>query len=206
LPGQAVVQVSSLEVRWILAGALPASIANWFARFSVRMESRQDIYLVTPRLAGLSVKIRGDATLDVKSPDGSPEVVTVAEQATGRMNSWQKWAFPLGPHSEHLTDPPGWTRVRKSRNISQFSSTGRPLSARRPGPAILAACTVEVTDIRIGDAAWWTLGFEARGPAPRHRATIDSAAAALFDQPLPEDLQLGIDDSFSYAAWVRDHP
>jgi hypothetical protein len=51
--------VRSLEVRWIFPGPLEAAVARWFARFPATAESREDAYLLDPRLHGLSVKVRG---------------------------------------------------------------------------------------------------------------------------------------------------
>ena len=45
--------VRSLEVRWIFPGQLEAAVAGWFGRFPARVESREDIYLLDPRLPGL---------------------------------------------------------------------------------------------------------------------------------------------------------
>ena len=51
--------VRSLEVRWIFPGRADSELAGWFERFPAGVESREDAYLVTPQLRGLSVKIRG---------------------------------------------------------------------------------------------------------------------------------------------------
>ncbi len=53
--------VRSLEVRWIFPGQLETAVANWFGRFPAETQSREDTYLLDPRLRGLSVKIRGGA-------------------------------------------------------------------------------------------------------------------------------------------------
>ena len=87
----------SLEVRWIFPGQLEAAVAGWFARFPARTESREDIYLLDPQLRGLSVKVRGGGVLEVKAYCGSPGILEVAGRARGRMESWQKWSFPVQP-------------------------------------------------------------------------------------------------------------
>ena len=51
--------VRSLEVRWIFPGQLEAVVAGWFGQFPAAVESREDTYLLDPRLRRLSVKIRG---------------------------------------------------------------------------------------------------------------------------------------------------
>ena len=73
-PGSPVAEgVRSLEARWILPGQLEAAVAGWFGRFPARTESREDTYLLDPRLRGLSVKVRGGLALEVKVYRGSRE-------------------------------------------------------------------------------------------------------------------------------------
>ena len=86
--------VHSLEVRWILPGQLETAVAGWFGRLPAGTESREDTYLLDPRLRGLSVKVRGGGALEVKVYRGSPGILQVAGRASGRLESWQKWSFP----------------------------------------------------------------------------------------------------------------
>src|SRR4029077_4465649 len=69
--------VSSLEVCWIFPGQLQAAVAGWFGRFPAAVESREDTYLLDPRLPGLSVKVRGGGALEVKAYRGSPGILEV---------------------------------------------------------------------------------------------------------------------------------
>ena len=68
--------VDSLEVRWITPGPLGTAMREWFGRFPARTETREDVYLLRPRLRGLSVKLRDGSTLDVKSYLGSPGILS----------------------------------------------------------------------------------------------------------------------------------
>jgi hypothetical protein len=54
--------------------------------------------------------------------------------------------------------------VRKGRRISRFSLVSGPV-ARAPGSGQAPGCKVELTEVRTGGQDWWTLGFEATGPA-----------------------------------------
>ncbi len=151
VPGGSVSQgVSSLEVRWILPGPLDMTVAEWFGRYRLESESREDAYLLDPDLGGMSVKIRAGAALEVKMFRGSPGVVVIPGRARGRLQYLQKWSFPL-----RLDDsiPESWRRIRKRRRIRRFSLTGG------------ARCAVELTGIRTHDQDWWSLGFEATDPA-----------------------------------------
>src|SRR5690242_9933436 len=122
----------SLEVRWIFPGQPGAAVTGWFGRFPAEVESREDAYLVNPRLGGLSVKIRGGGALEVKVYRGSPGMLEVAGRARGRMESWQKWSFPCGPLSQGSAAPAGWVPVHK--RISGFSSAAGQVRARVTGP------------------------------------------------------------------------
>ena len=177
--------VRSLEVRWIFPGQLETAVAGWFARFPAEMESREDIYLLDPQLGGLSVKVRGGGALEVKAYRGSPGILEVAGRARGRMESWQKWSFPFSPPSPGSGDRSGWQLVRKRRRISRFSSASRQIVAPATGLGQEPRCEVELTGVHTGGQDWWTLGFEATGPADLLRSELEGAAALVFAQALP---------------------
>ena len=195
--------VRSLEVRWIFPGQLEAAVARWFGRFPAALESREDTYLLDPQLPGLSVKVRGGGALEVKAYRGSPGTLEVAGRARGRLQSWQKWSFPFIPLRQDSGDPGGWTTVRKRRRISRFSLASGPIMARAPGPGGEPRCEVELTEVRTRGQDWWTLGFEATGPADLLRSELQATAALVFAQALPGGMQPGPDESRSYAEWLR---
>ena len=195
--------VHSLEVRWILPGRLTAAAAGWFGRFPAETRVVEDAYLLDPHMPGLSVKVREGRALEVKLYRGSPGLVELAGSARGRLESWQKWSFPYDPPGHHSSDPAGWGPVSKRRRISWFSqATG----VRVPGLGGEPRCAVELTEVELRGEAWWTLGFEATGPAGALRGELDAAAALVFAQAPPGGLELGMDDSTSYAQWLRRRP
>jgi hypothetical protein len=198
--------VRSLEVRWIFPGQLEAAVAGWFGRFPAGVESREDTYLLDPPLPGLSVKVRGGGALEVKAYRGSPGILEVAGCARGRMESWHKWSFPVSPPSPGRGDPACWQPVRKRRRISRFSSAGGPIVAPAPRMAQQPQCEVELTEVHSGGQHWWTLGFEATGPADLLRSELEAAAALVFAHPLPGDVEPGPDQSRSYAQWLGQRP
>jgi hypothetical protein len=195
----------SLEMRWIFPGKPTSETTNWFARFPSRTEAREDIYLLDPQLPELSVKVRGGGALDVKTYRGSPGTLEVADRACGRMEYWHKWSFPLDPPPATGGRRPGWQRVGKARRITRFSTSDGPILAR-PGGGDPPWCEVELTEISIADLHWWTIGFEASGPADLLRNALDAAAAQVFDQPLPEVVEPGLEQSGSYAEWLGQRP
>jgi hypothetical protein len=199
--------VRSLEIRWIFPGRLAAAMAGWFGRFPAQTTVIEDAYLVDPHLPGLSVKVRGRRALEIKAYRGTPGLLEVAGSIRGRLESWQKWSFPCDPPSQGSADPAGWRTVSKSRRISRFSPDGGLARAYVPGPGEEPGCAVELTEFRTRGEAWWTLGFEATGPAVVLRSQLDAAAALVFAQALPCGLELGMDHSMSYAQWLRgDRP
>jgi hypothetical protein len=198
--------VRSLEVRWIFPGQLDAAVARWFGRFPTGTESREDIYLLDPLLCGLSVKVRGGGALEVKVYRGSEGILEVAGRARGHMESWQKWSFPFSPPSTGSGDPAGWMPVRKRRRISQFSLANGQIVTRAPGLGQEPRCEVELTEVHTSGQYWWTLGFEATGPADLLRSALQATAALVFAHPLPGAVEPGPDQSRSYAQWLSRRP
>ena len=195
----------SLEVRWIFPGQLTAAVARWFGRFPAGTESREDTYL-DPPLPGLSVKVRGGGSLEVKVFGGSPGMLEVAGRARGQMESWQKWSFPLRPPGQHSAGPAGWRPVCKRRRISRFSSARGRMVALAAGLGDEPRCEVELTEVRTGGQDWWTLGFEATGPADLLRSELQATATLVFARALPGGAQPGPDESSSYAQWLGLRP
>ena len=186
--------VRSLEVRWILPGQLTAAAADWFGRFPAETRVVEDAYLLDPHLPGLSVKVRGGRALEVKMYCGSPGLLELAGYAHGRLESWHKWSFPHDPADPGGSDPAGWRPVSKRRRISWFSQVA---GVGVPGPGQEPRCAVELTEFDVRGEAWWTLGFEATGPADLLRSALEATAALVFAHALPGGLQPGPDDSRS---------
>jgi hypothetical protein len=194
----------SLEVRWILPGRLAPALAGWFRRFPAETASREDAYLLSPDMGMLSVKIRAGAALEVKVYQGSPGILDVVSRACGRIESWQKWSFPFNPPSQD-DDLAGWRVIRKKRRVTRFLLAGGRPEAVALGPATGPACAVELTEICSGDQAWWSLGFEAAGPAGLLRSALQSSAVQIFAEALPGDAELGVSDCQSFAQWLARH-
>ena len=205
-PGNSVIGgLSTVEVRWILPGQLDAAIAGWFRRFPAWTESREDAYLMHPVLRGLSVKIRAGRALEVKVCDGCPGILDAAGRARGRLESWRKWSFPFGPLGPYGAAPSAWTVVHKRRCISRFRLASGRIMAGIPGRATEPACAVELTEVSSGSETWWSLGFEATGPADLLRSTLQRTAALVFARALPADVEFGMSHCQSYADWLSRH-
>jgi hypothetical protein len=196
----------SLEVRWIFPGPVQAATTRWFGRFPAATESREDAYLLDPHLRGLSVKIRGGGPLEVKVYQGSPGILDIAGRARGRMEFWQKWSFPCDLPGQASDDPVGWMPVRKERRISMSPPAGRHGRSALPGLGEESVCAVELTEIRMGGEAWWTLGFEATGPVGMLRRELEATTSLVFADALPAGVEFGADSSQSYAQWLGLRP
>jgi hypothetical protein len=198
--------VRSLEARWIFPGLLETAVASWFSRFPATTESREDTYLLDPPMRGLSVKVRAGAALEVKVYRGSRGILQVPGRARGRLEAWQKWSFPFSALRLDSAGPAGWQPVRKRRRISRFPLASGPAAARAPVPGGEPQCAVELTEVRTRGQDWWTLGFEATGPAGLLHSELQATAALVFAQPLPAGVEPGPDYSRSYAAWLGRPP
>jgi hypothetical protein len=199
----AIERPASLEVRWILPGQLEASMAEWFDRFPAVAEFQEDAYLLDPRLSGISVKIRSGRTFEVKTYRSSLGILDTAGRARGHMESWQKWSFPVARLSKAGEGPAGWTLVRKKRRISQFLVADGRIRAVLAGTGEEPKCAVELTEIRVRDESWWTLGFEATGPTSLLQSHLEATAVLVFACDLPEGIELGTESSMSYVEWLR---
>ncbi len=193
-------KVLSLEVRWMLPGRLDVAVADWFGRFRPGTEAREDLYLLDPGLAGLSVKLRAGGALEVKMYRGSPGLLEVPGCARAGMQSWQKWSVPFRPPCGPGGDPAGWQPVRKRRRVSQFSLASGARGGR-PGAAA-ARCAAELTEVQTAGETWWSLGLEATGQPDLLRDELEATAAVLFAQPLPDGVALGMHNAGSYAEWL----
>jgi hypothetical protein len=198
-------QERTCEVRGIRPGRHGSEVARWFSRFSQVPETREDDYLISPRMPGLSVKIRGGASFEVKQHRGRVGALDFAAAAAGSIDSWIKRSIPL-PGGVDLSRPleaTAWRRVSKRRQIARFpiGTSGGGLGS--PGAAV---CSVELTEVEVIGQSWWTLGFEAGGRGALGR--IKHAAAVVFAQPLPTASAFRAEEACSYADWIHGlgHP
>ena len=75
-----------------------------------------------------------------------------------------------------------------------------------PGLGGEPGCEVELTQVRTRGEDWWTLGFEATGPAALLRGQLEATAALVFAQAVPGGVEPGTDDSRSFAEWLCQQP
>ena len=118
-------------------------------------------------------------------------------RARGRMESWQKWSFPISPLSPGQRQP-GRLAAGTQEAAGQPVLAGRRADrGTRPGQGHEPGCEVELTEVHPGGQDWWTLGFEATGPADLLRSELQATVALVFAQARPVA---------SNPAWVTPGP
>ena len=124
-----------------------------------------------------------------------------------RMESWRKSALPFGPPSQGGRDPAGHSTTQgRARQISRFSLASGPVRVSGQGPGEEPGCAAELTEVLSRGEAWWTLGFEWVGPPHLLRSQLEAAAALVFAETLPGEMEPGLNDSRSYAEWLLQWP
>ncbi len=73
--------------------------------------------------------------------------------------------------------------------MSRFRLAGGRLMADAAERATGTECGVEFTEVRSGGQTWWSLGFEATGPAGLLRSTLEGIVALMFAQAPPGDAE-----------------
>ena len=61
---------------------------------------------------------------------------------------------------------------------------------------------MELTEVHSHGRDWWSLGFEATGPAGLLRRELDATATLVFAHPLPGGVEPGPEESTSYTQWL----
>jgi hypothetical protein len=194
---------SSLEARWILPGRVPNAMIEWLGPFADAVEDREDRYLVNPSCDELGVKIRGAVQLDLKAFRGSPGTLRIPGGGQGRLEIWERWSFPLNAEAHPPADASSWLAVQKVRRRRSFrmAAEGRAVE-RAMSESELPGCTVELTEVAVGEEKWWSLGFEVHGRSETLEATLHATIGSLTPGPTPDTIRLDLMSSMSYPRWL----
>ena len=192
----------SLEVRWILPGRVPNAMIEWLGPFADAVEDREDRYLVNPSCDDLGVKIRGAVQLDLKAFRGSPGELRIPGGGHGRIEIWEKWSFPLDAEAQLPVDPSSWLAVQKVRRRRSFRMAEGRAVERAMSEAELPGCTLELTEVSVGDEMWWSLGFEVHGGSEPLEAALHATAGSLIRGAPPDGVRLDLLSSMSYPRWL----
>ena len=198
--------VRSLEVRWIFPGQLDTAVVGWFGRFPAAVESREDTYLpgsAVARAVGEGPRRRGTGGEGVPREPGNPGSGRTRSRTHGVVAEVVLSLQPAPPGQRR----PGRLETGTQAAANQPVLTGlRADAARAPGLGGEPRCEVELTEVRTSGRDWWTLGFEATGPADLLRSELQATAALVFAQALPGGVEPGPDESRSYAEWLCLRP
>jgi hypothetical protein len=193
---------ATLEVRWIHRGAAPDAMIEWLDLFDVLLERREDRYLVDPSAPDLGIKIRDAVQLDLKAFRGGLGDLSVLDVGRGRLQLWEKWSFPLSESSVPSADALGWLTLEKTRRRRSFE-VAEDVAVERPvDRAGLPGCSIEVTEIVVGEGLWWTLGFEATGGRETLERNLHATVRHVCRGPAPDTTLLDLRHSMSYLGWL----
>jgi hypothetical protein len=193
----------SLEVRWIVDGPTPEEMVRWAGPFEGTAEERDDRYLMGLPTTELGVKIRDGASLDTKTFQGSPGVLSMAG-AGGRLEFWERRSLALDADHIPGDDAAMWRTVSKIRRRRSFRMLDGRVIERPLADAELPGCTVELTDVIMGGRAWWTFALEASGsPSEVLEEDVRRTAELFFADPVPGGVPFDLAHSESYVQWLE---
>ncbi len=185
------------EMRWILAGALPAEALRWFHPDGAPAW-REDRYLILPGAADMGIKER-EGRLDIKGRLAELGSHVIAPGIEGGAERWCMWSSAAAAARLRGLQVDA-VAVGKRRTQKHFL-LGPGGAAEETAQRDLArrSFSRELTQIRLAGHDHWSLGSEA---APDDAALLDDLLAALavllqdFPRPLPRAC------SRSYPQWL----
>ena len=195
---------TTLEVRWIHRGPVPEAIAAWLGPFDDWIERREDRHFVDPAAPDLGVKIRDGVQLDLKAFRGSSGRLTIPGGGRGHLELWEKWSFPLHASALPPAHAAGWLALEKTRRRRSFRVDEDEAVERPVDQAELPDCSIELTEVAIGEGLWWTLGLEANGGRETLERNLHAMVRTVFRKPSPEPKWLDLRRSMSYPRWLTD--
>jgi len=178
------------EARWFIPEALPDAVLDWFrAGHALESEGVQvHEYLLFPDCNSVGVKLR-DGRLEIKALRGASRSLSQGLGISGRTEEWVKWSFAsegLQALDQALHQSGRWLKVRKERFSRRFSSERDRLMEVTvgQGPLPVVGCNVEVTriDVDANPRFWFSLGFEAFGPATVTAGILDDTLLLFFSE------------------------
>lgn len=213
----------SLETRWFHRGEPGHDVRNAVedgAR-DPQYRERIDAYLLMPEVDTVGVKVR-EGRFEIKARVGS-EMRTQVFGRDAIVERWVKWSHSAGDGAllrELITNnafgslTERWLLVRKRRLMRVLGLEGSTIVEPPPGVRVESGCGMELTllDVLMVEPEavhaqeaqpwreaepWWTMGFEAFGPA---RDEAFEASLAHFQGLVPRHLE----HPGSYPRWICD--
>ena len=199
----------SAELRWFFHQHPAAAAKDWFcgSRLCKEEEARTDHYLVLVGSNDVGVKLRDGRKLEIKARTRIPEPFSLETGASvGRKDAWVTWSHEdgevAGRLAAHQSDPPEWVPVAKKRWLRKFRvDAAGQVEETDADTNVEHGCRVELSEVTVREAHWWTLAFESFGEV--NRATNLEQVARHFLRMLPHGVALTERDSMAYPEWLN---
>lgn len=193
----------TLEVRWFVDGAPPASVVDWIRSLGAEAESaRTDLYLVSGDPA-MNVKLR-EGKVQTKHRIGDRTPITFADEVKGVQERWVKWSFPTVEQHHDLfnTDPTGlWVPVHKERIRLEIDADEQADLLDHMIESDPATAKMELTEVRSQGHRAWSICMEADGRPEALPGTLQQMGSYLFEKGSPP--HLSEEHSLGYARWIQ---
>jgi hypothetical protein len=196
----------TLEMRWFYLGPIPEGVMHWFPHATYppgAPERRVDHYLQLDAADNLSVKLRA-GRIEVKRRFRDYGRVAVSAMASGLMEYWHKWSFPLAEPGRYAATEPVpaalWMAVHKVRWQRTYQVTAQDRVVPVGDTPAGAGCNLELALVRARGTQVWSLALEAFGPESDLRESLLRVAHHALQTPFP--LPLETSHSYGYARWL----
>jgi hypothetical protein len=192
------------EVRWFNWGPVPRAVLDWLEQRSslpAPQPPRQDHYLGLGN-ASLGIKLR-EGRIEVKMRLQQRGMARFGENIVGQAERWRKWSFPLSdPDPGSWLSPAGaWIPVRKVRRLHRYGLAEDGTVSLVPSDRLpTAGCDFELSEVRTVEGTWWSVCFEAFGPAAGLEDSLYAVAAIIMAPGWPVAMEA--EGSYSYPEWL----
>ncbi len=197
----------TIEVRWFLAGRASAEMRRWFERGAIAPTEeglREDWYLYSVENASLGVKLR-DSNLEIKQRLHHAGIQQLAQDVQGQVETWVKWEFSLDSENNDLPQfdqsDGFWVLVKKERCSKYYSLATDEIEPIETPAQAAQGCTLELTELRVWDQSWHSVGLETFGNVTQPAATSKRVMQHVFTDFKPN---LKAAHSFGYPHWLQE--
>jgi hypothetical protein len=197
----------TVEVRWFYRGVVPRATLEWFQAGGsdpCAPASRTDYYLRRPNGDALGIKLR-EGRIEIKQRQRQYGVLRLHQRVAGRVEGWQKWSLALARADSGIGSgvalDPAWLGVKKERRLRVYQLTAdQEVKAISVSGNSAQGCSMELTQVSVGEQVWWSLGFEAFGDESALQESLLLIAWHVLAAGAPPTLNA--QDSCSYPQWL----
>jgi hypothetical protein len=118
-------------------------------------------------MTSVGIKLR-EGKLEVKRRDIDFGFAPLGSRVTGRLALWRKWSFTVAGSDRTGAPDDDWISIEKKRRLRKYAINGiTGLTAADPDTFPEHGCSVELTEMKVRNVEWWSVGLEAFGPGKR---------------------------------------